>query len=152
MPPNDDSLEIILNLWYIYDDTGMCFGLRARAYIATGTEREKLDLLHLLAGSDWRSATVYPIPKQFCVVRPDGVILEGLFDLRAAGAIGGMITLFEPAIRQIQAELPRDCRLTIPNDPLTCLTPLYMNDDSSMEARVTTPHRASKNFVRAGFM
>ena len=33
--------EIILNLWYVIDDDGLIYSLRARCYVHSGTDEEK---------------------------------------------------------------------------------------------------------------
>ena len=37
--------EIILNLWYVIDDEGLIYSLRARCYVHSGTDEEKLAFL-----------------------------------------------------------------------------------------------------------
>lgn len=34
-----ENAELILNLWYIYDDTGVVYSLRARCYFGSGIIR-----------------------------------------------------------------------------------------------------------------
>ncbi len=57
--------EIILNLWYVVDDLGYIYSLRARAYLGSGSDDEKLAMLQKYAKTDYLIAKAFPIPKQF---------------------------------------------------------------------------------------
>lgn len=39
-----DNREIILNIWYVTDEEGIIYSLRAKAYISEGTDEEKIAL------------------------------------------------------------------------------------------------------------
>ena len=54
--------EIILNLWYVYDDLGFIYHLRARCYVRSGSDEEKLEFLRRCAETDYMIAQVFPIP------------------------------------------------------------------------------------------
>lgn len=129
-----DQPEVILNLWYIYDNTGICYALRAKAYVATGTDEEKLELLRTLSLTDWRIAPIYPIPERHVVVTEFGE-KPGLYYLGSSGGLNDLLGLFEEAIQEVQKGFPADCKLEIPMAPITCLTPLYLHDDHTMEVR-----------------
>jgi hypothetical protein len=71
--PRMENAEIILNLWYIHDDTGIIYSLRARAYVGTGTDDEKLTMLDRLANVDYLIARPFPIPERFHIeIEEDG--------------------------------------------------------------------------------
>ncbi len=36
--------EVILNLWYVRDEEGIIYSLRAKAYVADGSDEEKIKL------------------------------------------------------------------------------------------------------------
>ena len=55
--------EIIINLWYVHDEEGIIYSLRARAYVGKGTDEEKLALLRECAEIDYLIAQPYPIPE-----------------------------------------------------------------------------------------
>lgn len=44
--------EIILNLRYVHDDNGFIYSLRARCYVGSGADDEKLALLRRFAQTD----------------------------------------------------------------------------------------------------
>lgn len=57
--------EIILNLWYVHDEAGIIYSLRARAYVGFGSDKEKLALLQSHALVDYLIATPFPVPGRF---------------------------------------------------------------------------------------
>jgi hypothetical protein len=46
------STEVVLNLWYVRDDEGVIYSLRAKAYVVDGSEEEKLAFLQARAALD----------------------------------------------------------------------------------------------------
>lgn len=59
------SPEIILNLWFVQDEDGIIYSLRARAYVGQGSDDQKLDFLRSCATVDYLIARVFPIPSAF---------------------------------------------------------------------------------------
>jgi len=120
--------EVILNLWYVYDDKGVIYFLLARAYVATGSERDKLDLLHKFAGCDHLVARWFPIPERFHtnVVSETGETSVPVIHSGDVRSIGGAEVLFEDAITELEKELPTLGRMSIGKNPLYCLTPLLL--------------------------
>ena len=57
--------EIILNLWYVHDNNGFIYSLRARCYVGSGADDEKLTLLRRFAQTDYLIAQPFPIPERF---------------------------------------------------------------------------------------
>jgi hypothetical protein len=115
--------EIILNLWYVHDDLGYIYSLRARAYLGYGSEQEKLAFLQQFARSDYLIARPFKIPKLWW--------LEGrpVFHQAVLQTWPSAIPLFLEAIRTLQAELPSQTPFDIPLRPLVCITPLLGDDD-----------------------
>ena len=66
------NAEIILNLWYIHDDQGLIYSVRARAYVGIGTEEEKLAMLQQFANWDYLIAKPFPIPERFHTTLVEG--------------------------------------------------------------------------------
>jgi hypothetical protein len=60
-----ENAELILNLWYVYDDTGLVYSLRARCYVGSGDDEEKLALLRHFAQIDYLIAQPFPVPERF---------------------------------------------------------------------------------------
>jgi hypothetical protein len=122
--------ETILNLWYIHDEMGVIYSLLARAYVGTGTEKENLALLQRYANVDYLIARPFPIPDRFHVqivekgktrvlpVTPPGFL----------STLNNHLALWEDAIKQMEADLPGQMGLSIPDAPLYCSTALLMDD------------------------
>ena len=117
-----DQPEIILNLWYVHDDMGVIYSLRARCYIGTGSDQDKLRFLQQHAALDYLIAKPFPIPKRFHV---SGM---AVYHKAALDLLSNPVELFEDAIQAMERELPAQTKLSIPHRPLVCLTPLIGND------------------------
>jgi len=130
----DTTPELVINFWQIYDNTGICYAVRAKVYAMRGSNEEKLAALKALAWEDWRTAAMYDVPERFHLVLPDGKKMRAVH-------LGGLNTtftladLFTDAMDALPATLPADCILEIPYAPLVVMTPLYFSDDGTMEAR-----------------
>lgn len=57
--------EIVLNLWYLRDEEGIVYSLRARAYVCQGTHDQKLSFLKERAQYDYLVADSFVIPERF---------------------------------------------------------------------------------------
>lgn len=125
-----ENPEITLNLWYVRDEEGYIYSLRARAYIGTGSEEEKLNALWKWALHDYLIARVFPIPKQFHI---EG---DPIFHVEALDFLDSPLALFEEAIQALQAELPSQTKLDIPASPLVCVTPLFGDDDGNIYPKI----------------
>lgn len=129
-----ENPEIVLNLWYVYDDLGVIYSLRARCYVRTGTDEEKLAFLRQFAETDYMIAQMFPVPERFHTTFHEGgesrkmtvVCLDSLEPL------GGVQVLFEDAFQQLESELPKTTKLSIGRDPLICITPLLSDDDNGL--------------------
>jgi hypothetical protein len=128
------DLEIVLNLWYIYDEDGIIYSLRARCYVASGTDEEKLTLLRQFAATDYLIAQPFPIPERFhtrllnCPEQPKLSIAA----FQALQPDGGVQILFEDAFKELDKQLPMQTKLTIGSDPLVCITPLLADDNDKL--------------------
>jgi hypothetical protein len=119
--------EIIFNLWYVHDERGFIYSLRARAYISSGPESEKLTFLRTYADVDYLIAKPFPIPERFHYsVRIEDstsqnlkVAHESVFALSDSP-----IALFEDAIKFLESEIPSQTELQISQSPIVCVTPL----------------------------
>ncbi len=125
-----DNTEIILNLWYVCDEWGFIYSLRARAYIGTGSYAEKLAFLQKFASVDYLIARIFSIPVRF---RIDG---QPLYHKDALSLLNSPIELFEEALKAIQSDLPIQTRLDIPQKPLICLTPLLGDDNGYIVPKI----------------
>ena len=99
-----DNPETILNLWFVYDDLGMIYSLRARAYIGTGTDEEKLSFLKQFADVDYLIAQSFPIPEHLrTTVVGESTRRLTVASGQALGVIGGPPILFEEVYKQIES-------------------------------------------------
>ncbi len=117
-----DSPEIILNLWSVQDSQNIIYSLRARAYLAFGSEEEKLSLLATFAQTDYLIARSFPIPENFHT-RINGQLLP----VAHAGLLESSVpplAIYEDAIDALNDDLPGQTDLQIPNDPIVCITVL----------------------------
>jgi hypothetical protein len=126
--------EIILNLWYVYDDLGMIYSLRARCYVRSGTDEEKLAFLRSQAETDYLVADMFPVPERFHTTfhvnnETRKMAVVGMDSL---APFGGVQILFEDAYQQLEKELPATTKLTIGRDPLVCITPLLSDDNNGL--------------------
>jgi hypothetical protein len=124
------NAEVILNLWYIHDDAGLIYYLLIRAYVGTGTDEEKVAMLHHFANIDYVIARPFPIPERFHVgvVGKDGEKRLAVAGQELLSALDSPIALFEDAIKAIDAELPAQTGFSIPEQPVFCTTALWMDD------------------------
>ncbi len=133
--------EIILNLWYVFDDTGMIYSLRARAYVQSGSDEEKLAFLQRLAGIDYLIARPFPIPERYHTTITEGKVRKKMpvMLVQALETHGGPVTaadLFDEAFKEIEKDLPAQTALSIPEDPLICLTGLRADKAGNIRPQI----------------
>ena len=119
------TTEITLNLWYVVDDMGFIYSLRARAYIGRGNDEEKLEQLRKLASTDYLIARIFPIPKKYHL-NGEPIFHKSALDLMDA------VDLFQEAIEALQDDMPSQTPLNIPGKPLVCITPLLGDDHGNI--------------------
>jgi len=133
-PPEQRTLdlpEIILNLWSVQDRQGIIYSLRARAYVATGSDKEKLKILNTFAETDYLIARSFPIPENFHT-RINGQLLP----VAHAGLIESTVpplAIYEDAINALNDELPAQTDLQIPDDPVVCITVLLSDGSRNLK-------------------
>ena len=125
-----ENREIILNLWHVGDNDGLIYSLRAKPYVFAGTDEEKLSFLQERASLDFLVARPFEIPPDYHTT------IEGqkmpVFPAKLLQNYGGPIPLtdlFESIFREIEDQFPAQTQLTIPEDPLVCLTPLIGDEN-----------------------
>jgi hypothetical protein len=133
-----DETEIVLNLWYVADEDGFIYSLRAHPYVAAGSKEEKLAFLQTRATLDYLVATPFPVPEDWHTT----IRAEGRFPVTHAGALQvGLVTLFEGVFKALEAKLPSQTRLSIGQRPLVCLTPLVASGDGQLQPRTERARR-----------
>ena len=121
--------EVVLNLWYLRDEEGVIYSLRAKPYVVVGSDDEKLTFLQERAALDHLVAEPFAVPERFHVTigagrggkrMPVGHVsmLQGL---------DSPIALFEDAIRVLEDRFPAQSNTGVKKDPLVCTTPLMQN-------------------------
>jgi hypothetical protein len=135
--------EIILNLWYVTDEDGLIYSLRARCYVHSGSDEEKVAFLRKLAETDYLIAQPFPVPEGFHI-HLVGEEKEKQIPVASYNAIREtvpFISLFEEAIQAMQNQLPAQTKLNIGSDPLVCMTPLLGDEDGNMRPLTTNVGR-----------
>ena len=137
--------EIILNLWYVTDDEGLIYSLRARCYVHSGTEEEKLTFLRSFANTDYLIAQPFPVPEGFHIHLVGGEQAQQIpvASYNAVRASVPFISLFEDVIQVMEKQLPAQTKLTIGCDPVVCITPLLGDEDGNMRPLTANRERLS---------
>jgi hypothetical protein len=136
--------EVVLNLWYFVEEShGAVYRLAGRAYALTGSDEQKLAVLHKLSATDFHIAQVFPVPKRFKTVSDFGT-LEGVTG--AEVTVEDPTGLFKEAIDALEASLPiqmrsidenpQTYRLKIPQNPLMVCTCVIEHEDGTLEPRL----------------
>lgn len=127
--------EIILNLWYVHDDNGFIYSLRARCYVGSGADDEKLAFLRRFAQTDYLIAQQFPVPERFHTTIVEGNTRKkmAVVHLESLEPIGGPQVLFEDAFTALERQLPAQTDLSIGQQPLICITPLLADDNDKIK-------------------
>lgn len=145
------NAELIFNLWYVIDSSsGYGYAVSGRAYMASGTDDEKLALLKKLSSTDYMLAKPLPLPQRFSVT--DGKeTIRGV--AHPATAKDPNSQFFEEVFRYIENILPekisyaagepRMIKLTIPDNPL-CVTTALLEDENGSIMPVVTKEQSEK--------
>ena len=138
-----DDREVIVNLWYVRDREGLIYSLRAKAYVAIGSEEEKLKFLQERACLDYLIAEPFEVPRRFHVhvagIGESAHLPVG--HVAMLETLDSPIALFEDALREIENRFPAQSRLKIPANPLVCTTPLMADEDGNIEPRFSGRRR-----------
>ncbi len=131
--------EVILNLWYVRDDEGIIYSLRAKGYVAEGTDEEKLGFLQERARLDYLIAEPFEVPRRFHMTIGVGQAAKKtpVTHVAALDTLDSPMALFEDAIRALEKRFPAQSDISIPEDPLVCTTPLMQNPEGRIEPRIS---------------
>ncbi len=135
-----DNPEIVVNLWYLFDDLGIIYSLRGRAYIVSGTDEEKLAFLRQFSETDYLIAQSFPVPERLraTFVGEDRRSKLAVANHRMVDELGGAEVLFEEVLVELEKQLPAQTELSIRQAPLICITPLLANEHGTLSP-VTSP-------------
>ena len=138
-----DSREVVLNLWYVRDEEGIIYSLRAKAYVAEGSDEDKLAFLQERARLDYLIAEPFEIPERFHLTIGLGHNAKKMpvAHVTMLETLDSPIALFEDAIKIIENRFPAQSDLSIPQDPLVCTTPLIQNKLGIMEPHFSGQQR-----------
>lgn len=133
-----ENLEVIVNLWYVMDEDGIVYSLRAKLYVELGDDEEKLAFLKQRANLDYLIAEPFEIPERFHVQVDvdDPSKTMPVSHIAAIQTLSSPIELFEDALQVVEDRFPAQSGLEIPQDPLVCTTPLMQNEDGVIDPRI----------------
>lgn len=124
-----ENPEIIVNLWYVYDEKGLVWSLRARCYIHEGSDEEKRRFLQSVAHTDYLIAQVFPIPEKCYIEITDGQRKARIPALHCESfkiyESAAHHPAFEHVLEQLEKQLPAQTKLSIGQRPMLCVTPLF---------------------------
>ncbi len=137
------SREVVVNLWYVINDEGLIYSLRAKVYVVKGSDEEKLKFLQQRASLDYLIAEPFEIPKRFHIrigTGPRSEIMP-IAHLASLEVLSSPIALFEDALKVIEGRFPSQSQIDIPQEPLVCTTPLMQNEHKAIEPQFSKQTR-----------
>jgi hypothetical protein len=136
------ATEVIVNLWYERDDDGIIYSLRGMAYVGQGTDDEKQAFLQQRANADYLIAEPFEIPPRFHlhvhVGDDERLVPVAHVDILTFDPKGA---LFEDALKILSDRFPAQSNISIPDDPLVCMTPLMQDAKGSIVPRISGKKR-----------
>lgn len=140
--------EIVLNLWYVRDEEGLIYSLRIKAYVAEGSDEDKLAFLQGRAKLDYLVAEPFEVPKRYHIKIGQGVDSRKMpvAHISMLNTLNSPIALYEDAIKALESRMPEQSELDIPQNPLVCTTPLMQNEYQVIEPRISGQFKYSGPF------
>lgn len=140
---NGSITEIIANLWYLMDNKGFIYSLRAKLYVHNGNDEEKLKFLKERAINDYLVAQPFLLPQKYNITFISDVMEKKLpvIHITSINAVGGPQLLFEEAYNILEKQLPAQTKLTIPKDPLIVITPLIAGEEGNIKIKIDKRQR-----------
>ena len=128
-----------MNLWYVMDEEGIIYSLRAKAYIGSGSDEENIKFLQQRALLDYLVADPFEIPRRFHTEIMNGrdSQIMPVVHVSILQTLDSPIALFEDALKMVESRFPAQSQLEIPQDPLVCTTSLMPNEWGVIEPRVS---------------
>ena len=128
--------EVIFNLWYV-TNRYIISSLRAKRYIASGTDDYKLQLLRERANHDYLTAEAYPVPEE---LKADVKLFDGSTGIAAGKActhdmlemMGGYPALF----REFITNTPKTNFRFDPAQAMFCITGLAEDEDGNLSVQI----------------
>lgn len=119
--------EIILNLWYLTDENGLIFSLKAKPYVHLGDDKSKTEFLKERASFDFEVAKDYFLSENTKFVSPHGTLNVAPVSLLNSAV--GINQIYGGIFDQIDKELSQLSNLRLPENPLYVITALYLSED-----------------------
>ncbi len=143
----DRTKEITFNFWFLIDEAvGFAYALMGRAYLLTGSDDEKLKVLHALAPTDYLLATKYRVPENFSVIDPAGNVRKRLVDPGLVMVQANVAIICEEVIRELEKIFPpkitwedgemRSEPMLAPQAPLMVCTGLLEHEDGQITSLI----------------
>lgn len=131
--------EVIVNLWYVCDVEGVIYSLRAKAYVAEGTDEDKLSFLKDRAQLDYLIAEPFEVTERFHIhiESEPGAKRMPVGHTMMLKTLDTPIALFEDALKILENRFPAQSNLSIPEDPLVCITSLKQNSQGIIEPSIS---------------
>lgn len=132
-----DNKEVIVNLWYVMDEEGLIYSLRAKAYIGVGSDSEKLEFLQQRASLDYLVADPFEVPQKFYIqiLETSNSTIVPVAHVSMLETLDSPIALFEDALKVIENRFLAQSQLDVPQHPIVCTTPLMQNEQGVIEPR-----------------
>ena len=142
--------EIVFNIWFIVDiGTNLSTHCIIRPYNLTGTDEEKLKVLHILAETDYKSCERIHYSEKMNAIYGNGQAIEGYGHV---SVIKEYFELnFEFFARKAEEQLPvlvkflgdgkgknETIKQALPQNPLFAMTMLFENEYGDMKPYTTT--------------
>jgi len=127
----EKEFEIIFNGWFVHDRNGIIYNLYIRPYLGIGSDEEKVMFLQTYAQFDFLVAREFPIPDRF-QISLDGESDEeipSVSSMRMFKETSDTRELFEDAMAETGACLPDLADLSVNEDALILVTPLFIDDN-----------------------
>jgi len=131
-----DEGEVILNLWYVTNGF-IISSLRSKAYVASGTDEEKLTFLRKRANSDFTNAQLHAVPDslkaEVKLVGESGSASVGrecthqMLDM-----LGGYMALFRDVVKATPSHGFRFDQ----SQAMMCITGLVKGPDGELSVRI----------------
>lgn len=133
--------EVVFNLWYVRDAHGMVYFLLGRSYAGLGSEAESLLMLREHARTDHRVAQYFPLPRRFhtTVVEGEKERDVPVIHTTSLAALGGPGVLFKEVILQLQAQIHAMSGLSLTENPVVSITPLFLGTDGTLTVLGDSP-------------
>lgn len=144
------SSELIVNLWAIYDaSVGVVYFLSGKVYAVSGSDSEKLQVLKMLARTDYLTAKRHPVSERFSICGPGGQERTGVTYLNALedGGYSLFADVFNsleseiPAILDFSGDEPEWIKQVLPENPLCVVTVLYEDSLGNIRAIIDDDDR-----------